>query len=157
MARSAEEKARIKALRDRLTEMTAAFCAAHLDAEHAALAGKLIDKLARKRQVPFLYGSVEVWAAGVVYALAQINFLFDRDAPVHTSPDEIAAFFGIAKTTASAKAKAIRDLLKLRHFDAEFSNARTAAANPFRNWVKIGDLVGPREWFEPDSDDEERP
>ena len=81
MPRSAEEKARIEALRVELTTLTAHFCEAHLDAEHAALAAELIAKMARKREVPFLHGSAKLWAAGVVYALAQINFLFDRDAP----------------------------------------------------------------------------
>ena len=162
MARSAEEKAKIKDVRDRLKEMTAAFCVAHLDAEHAELAGKLVDKLGRKRQVPFLSGSAEVWAAGIVYALAQINSLFDRDVPVYTSPDEIAAFFGCVKTTAGAKAKAIRDLLKLRYCDPQFSDARAIESNPFRDWVEVGGLIGRREWFgladsEIESDDEEHP
>jgi len=143
MPRSAEEKARIEALRAELTTLTAHFCEAHLDAEHAALAAALIAKMARKRDVPFLHGSAKLWAAGVVYALAQINFLFDRDAPVHTSPGEITLFFGVSKTSAGMKARAIRDLFRMRYFDPEFSNERIRAMNPFRSWViTLADLDG---------------
>jgi hypothetical protein len=135
MPRSAEEKARIEALRVELTTLTARFCEAHLDAEHAALAAALIAKMARKREVPFLHGSAKLWAAGAVYALAQLNFLFDRDAPVRTSPDEITGFFGVSKTSVGTKAKAIRNLFKMRYFDPEFSNQRIRASHPLRNWV----------------------
>ena len=143
MPRTAEEKAHIEALRVELTALAARFCEEHLDAEYAALAAKLIAKLARKRQVPFLLGSAKVWAAGVVYALAQINFLFDRQAPVHTSPGEIAAFFGVAKTTVGTKSKAIRDMFKLRHWDPEFSSERMRESNPYRGFVRINGLIVP--------------
>ena len=123
--------------------MTAGFCEAHLDAEHAALAGRLIDKLARKRNVPFLRGTVKLWAAGAVYALAQINFLFDEQAPLHTSPGEIIAFFDVAKRSAGTKAKAIRDLLKLRPFDPEFSSEHLQAHDPFKDLVSVNGFIVP--------------
>ena len=147
MPRTVEEKAQIEALRVELTALTAHFCEVHLDAEYAALAEKLIAKMARKRQVPFLSGSTQVWAGSVVYALAQINFLFDRQALVYTSPDEIATFFGVSKTTLGGKAKAVRDLFKLRHWDPEFSSEQMRAHDPYRNMVSINGLIVPLSWF----------
>jgi hypothetical protein len=33
--------------------------------------------MSRKRNVPFLYGRMEIWAAAIIHALGSINFLFD--------------------------------------------------------------------------------
>jgi hypothetical protein len=137
---TAEKKARIQALRVELTALTAGFCAAHLDDEHAALAAALVAKMARNRQVPFLRGAPALWAATVIYSLAQINFLFDRGEAVHTTPDEIAAFFGVNKNTVAGRAKALRELMGLRPFDAEFSNAQMRATG--RRIRNISTLIG---------------
>ena len=153
---TAEDKARTQALRAELTARTAGFCAAHLDDEHAALAAALIAKMARKRQVPFLRGAPALWAATVIYALAQINFLFDRSETVHTTPDEIAAFFGVNKNTIAGRAKALRELMGLRPFDAEFSNAQMRATGwQMRNMTTLISLgIQLQEIEEDDSPDE---
>jgi hypothetical protein len=65
--------------------MTAAMCQQHLDAEYEQLRHKLIAKMARKRMVPFLSGRVEISAAGIVYALGSINFLFDKSFPPYAT------------------------------------------------------------------------
>src|SRR5918994_5767178 len=68
------------ALRDRarqIIDVTDAACREHLDDEYGRLAGELVGRLARKRPSPLVRGDATIWAAGVIYALGQVNFLFD--------------------------------------------------------------------------------
>jgi len=124
------DKQRVQILQRQLTEMTAAFCRQHADAEYEQLCKKLIDKMARKRAVPFISGRVEIWAAAIVYALGSINFLFDPSFLPHASPDTICDHFAASKRTIAQKAKLIRDMFKLEYFDAEFSTEHMAKNNP---------------------------
>lgn len=110
--------------------MTAAFCQQHADGEYERLCRKLIEKMARKRAVPFLSGRVEIWAAAIVYALGSINFLFDKSFPPYATSDTICDSFQVSKRTAAQKAKLIRDMFKLEYFDPEFSTEHMAKNNP---------------------------
>jgi Domain of unknown function (DUF6398) len=70
---------------DAIVELSNAFCAAHLDQECAALCGELAAALARKRPSPIVRGQPKVWAAGIISALALVNFWYDRTQTPHTS------------------------------------------------------------------------
>src|SRR4051812_49232701 len=89
------------------------FCAKELNEEYFELSEKLIAKLSKKKDVPFVSGKPEIWAAAVIHALGSINFLFDRASKPHKTVDEINAFFGTNKSTVTSKSKQIRDLLDL--------------------------------------------
>jgi len=60
----------------KLIDLTGEFCEKYLDDEYAGLCEKLIKKLGRKREVPFVTGKIEIWAAAVIHAIGFINFLF---------------------------------------------------------------------------------
>jgi Domain of unknown function (DUF6398) len=126
-----------------LIARTDAFCKTALNDEYATLCARLIGKMRRKKVVPFATGRPEIWAAAVVYALGQINFLFDLNETPHSTPDAIADFFGTSKTTVGLKAKAIRELFKLRRWDGEFCTASMAAHNPFAMLVMVNDIIIP--------------
>ncbi|RZN37557.1 MAG: hypothetical protein EFT35_06005 [Methanophagales archaeon ANME-1-THS] len=72
------DKVLIEEKMQKLIEMTAGFCDEYLDEEYKHLCEKLIRKVPHKRNVPFLSGRIEIWAAAIVYALGSINFLFDQ-------------------------------------------------------------------------------
>jgi len=107
------DKQHLQALQRQITDMTAAFCREHADAEYAGLCKKLIDKMASKRTAPFLSGRVEIWAAAIVYALGSINFLFDESFLPHATPDTICDYFKVSKRTVAQKATLIRNMFKL--------------------------------------------
>lgn len=101
--------------------LTDALCRDRLDDECAALCRRLTARLARKRPSPLSGGRPESWAAGVVYAIARLNFLFDVSQTTHISADAIAQQFGVAKSTAAAKATRIETVLGLKAFEPELS------------------------------------
>ncbi|MGP8319414.1 MAG: DUF6398 domain-containing protein [Methanosarcinaceae archaeon] len=125
----------------RLVDMTAGFCDEYLDEEYEHLCDKLIKKMGRKRNVPYLSGNMEIWAAAIVYALGQMNFLFDKSTTPFASADDICNYFGTSKSTTSQKSKLIRDMFKMRYFDDEFSTSSVLKNSPYSNFVMMDDLV----------------
>lgn len=133
--------------KERLLELTKAFCDQYLDDEYWVVIGKLINKMARKRTVPFLYGRLDIWAAATIHAVGTINFLFDRSNQPHASVGDICAYFGTSQSTTTQKSKRIRDMFRMSYFDPEFSTASTAADNPLRDMILIDGLLVPRDMF----------
>jgi hypothetical protein len=124
-----------------IIEITDAVCKELLDAEYAELARQAVAKLARKRPSPLLTGRRGTWAAAVVYALGQVNFLFDRTQEPHSTADELSAAFDVAKNTMSTKAKQVRDMLKMDNFSAEFQRAGMIAQNPAIWFIQVDGLM----------------
>lgn len=100
----------VKQKKDALIKMTDDFADRYLDEDYKMLCRKLIEKMSRKRQVPFLSGRLEIWAAAVVYALGQINFLFDKSFEPYVSTTDLCNYFGTSQSTTSQKAKIIRGI-----------------------------------------------
>ena len=126
-----------------LIEMTASFSNEYLDEDYKELCEKLIRKMARKRNVPFLSGRIEIWAAAIIHALGSINFLFDNSFEPYASTDDICNFFGTSKSTTSQKGKVIRDMFKMNYYDQEFSTTYMNENNPFSKMTMINGFIVP--------------
>ena len=113
-------------------------CLEHLDTEYAQLCRRVIGKLARKRPTPLIRGDVRIWAGGVLYAVGQLNFLFDPAEAMHLSADQLSDLLGVKKTTMANKAKLLRDLIKLDRFDLEFTSKKIQESNPL-TWMVLID------------------
>jgi hypothetical protein len=124
-----------------IIQVTDEVCAKLLDAEYANLARQAIAKLARKRPSPLVSGRRGTWAAAVVYALGQVNFLFDASSEPYLTADDLSAAFGVAKSTMGSKAKQVHDLLKMSHFSTEFMRADLIAENPLVWFIEVDGLV----------------
>ena len=68
---------------EKLTEMVEAFCREYLNDDYKRLCLKLIEKMAERKSVPYERGKLEVWASAVIYAVSQINSLFDEENENH--------------------------------------------------------------------------
>ena len=143
MVRSEAEKAQIASIAEELIGLTGKFCDSVLNAECAELAEKLILKMKRKRDVPFLHGRPDVWAGAIIYALCQINFLFDPKAEAHTTPDQIAGHFGVGRNYVSQKAKQVRDMFRLRPWDPDFSTREMLESDPALRMVECDGAMVP--------------
>jgi Domain of unknown function (DUF6398) len=131
----------VRPVAEEVITITDEVCAKLLDAEYAVLARQVVAKLARKRPSPLLSGRRTTWAAGVVYALGQVNFLSDPAREPYLTADELSEAFGVAKATMGSKAKQVRDLLKMDYVTPEFMRADVADDNPVVWFVEVDGLV----------------
>jgi Domain of unknown function (DUF6398) len=135
------EKQKVDEQKQKILALVREFCAKKLNEEYFELAERLIQKLGRKRNVPFISGKPEIWAAGIIQALGTINFLFDKSFEPYVSVDDINNFFRTSKSTTGNKSKQIRDLLKLDRWNNEFSTKQMQESNPFSNFVMVNGFI----------------
>lgn len=130
---------------EKLIEMTSGFCQECLDEEYQGLCEKLIRKIARKRNVPFLSGRIDIWAAAIVYVIGSINFLFDQSFEPYASAADICGYFGVSKSTTGQKASVIRKMFRLEYWNKDFSTKRMAEDNPLANFVMVDGFIVSKE------------
>ena len=73
-----------------LAEMISDYCGRFLSEDYHTLCLRLLEKLCRKRPSPLLRGRRNTWAAGIVYAIAANNLIFDKSMPIHRTADELS-------------------------------------------------------------------
>jgi hypothetical protein len=126
---------------DAIVALTDAFCREHLNAEYEALCRKLTATLARKRPSPLTRGRPEVWACAVLRVIGWVNFLDDSSQTPHLKLTAIDRAFGVAESTGQGKAKAIRDLLRIRQFDFRWMLRRRIEESSMAWMVQIGGFI----------------
>lgn len=131
----------MQAVFEAVVGLTDAFCAKHLNAEYAELCRKLAAALCRKRPSPLERGKLESWAAGIVYALGSVNFLFDPSQDPHVSAGEVCARFGVSPSTGAAKAKQIRDLFRMLPMDANWCLPSKLEESPVAWLISVNGLI----------------
>jgi glycine cleavage system protein P-like pyridoxal-binding family len=60
-----------------------------------------------------LRGKKEIWAASIIYVIARLNFLFDKENEKYITADTICNFFNTKKSTIGNKATQIEDACNL--------------------------------------------
>lgn len=120
---------------------TDSLCRAKLSEEYAELARQMAAALARKRPSPISRGRVDSWACGIIYALGRVNFMFDHTQVPHLSAAELCEYFGVAKSTAANKAKAIDGALKIKMYDVKWSLPSQLAAHPTAWMIVVDGLI----------------
>jgi hypothetical protein len=126
---------------DAIVARTAAFCREHLNSEYEVLCRKLAGVLARKRPSPLPSGKPETWAASIVRVIGWVNFLDDSSQAPHMKLTAIDQAFGISSNTGQSKSKAIRDLLKIRTFDPQWTLPGRMDRNPMAWMIEINGFV----------------
>jgi hypothetical protein len=146
----------IRADAEAITHLTDGFSAEHLDEEYAALCRKLVGKLGRKRPSPLVRGDLRIWAAAVIYAIGKVNFLFDPSQKPHLSGDAISQLTGVPKSTLSAKAKLICNLLRLRPMEPELCRRELLEQNPLAWLIEVDGLIVDARTMPPEIQEEAR-
>ena len=130
---------------DDIVRLSDEYCAQKLNEEYAQLCRQAIAALCRKRPSPLERGSDSSWACGVIYAIGSANFLFDKASQPYATGQELADAFGISKSTAGAKAKQIRDWLKIDYFNHQWTLPSRLADSPIAWMISLdGFLVDAR-------------
>lgn len=128
-----------------IVAITHRFCAEHLDTEYAELCRRLVARLARKRPSPLVRGDTRIWAAGAVYAVGQINFLFDPSQQPHLSANQLAAHLGVVKSTMANKAALIGETVELGVYEPDLTRRSMLEQHPLAWLVQVdGFLVDAR-------------
>ncbi len=116
-------------------------CSEHLNDQYAELSRKMTAELCRKRPSPLASGRTKSWAGGVVYALARINFLFDKSQSPHMSSTELCKALGVSQGTASSKASTIMDSLGLMLMDPRYCLPDLLDDNPMVWLLSVNGLM----------------
>lgn len=90
-------------------------------------------------------GSLDIWAASIVYTIGTLNFLFDKSFKPYIPSSDIHECLGTKSSTISAKSRLIKDLLKLNRFNNEFSTKHVFDINPLNQLVIVDGLLYPIE------------
>jgi len=98
---------------DQIKEMIHSFCEEHLTQELEGYAVKLCERLGKKRIINIARGKKEIWAASVIYVIARLNFLFDKQNENYITVDTICNYFGTKKSTIGTKATQIEKACNL--------------------------------------------
>lgn len=126
---------------DQVVAVTDAVCREHLDGEYADLCRAVVGKLGRKRPSPLTRGDLRIWAAGVIYAVGQLNFVFDPAQTPHASADQLSEWLGVKKTTMANKARLVRDSVKMSHFDTQFMRRELVEASPMTWLLEVDGML----------------
>lgn len=66
-----------------------------------------------EKKINLSRGRKEIWAASIVYAIARLNFLFDRENSNYITTDTICNYFNTRKSTVGNKATQIEEVCNL--------------------------------------------
>jgi hypothetical protein len=147
------------ALRGRVSEILAICdqtCTEHLDDEYARVCRELVARLARKRPSPLTRGDTRIWAAGAIYAVGQVNFLFDRSQHPHMTADQLAVCLSVVKTTMANKAALINRTLNISVFEPDLITAAILEQHPLAWLVEVDGLIFDARMLAPELQDEAR-
>jgi hypothetical protein len=146
-------------LRSRVSEIlgiTHEVCSTHLDIEYIDLCRVLVARLARKRPSPLERGDTRIWAAGAIYTVGRVNFLFDRSQQPHLSADQLADHLGVVKTTMANKAALITKTLDLRVYEPDLTRRAMLEQHPLAWMVVIDGFLVDARTLPPEIQDEAR-
>ena len=126
---------------DAIVRLTDEVCDRHLNAEYRELARDMTAALCRKRPSPLASGQARTWACAVLYELGRVNFLSDRASQPHMTLAELRAAFEVSQGTASAKAHAIENALRIRSFDPAWTLPSMRDQNPLVWMAEVDGLL----------------
>ena len=102
-----------------IASLITSFCDEKLNDEYKELCLHALQKLCCQWNEPLAKGKDNMWAAGIVYAIAQnCNLIGNRDIfmsrpEFHLTSDEISSYFSVSKGGMQAKAKNIKEELSI--------------------------------------------
>lgn len=120
----------VQTMYDEITSISDSFSKEYLNEEYAEMARKMAATLARKRPSPLVNGQAKSWAAGILYMLGQVNFLFDKSQTPHLRADELCKKIGVSQQTASGRAQKIKQMLEIFQMHPDWTLPSRVDDNP---------------------------
>ena len=107
------------------------FCKEFFDEELTKYTFRLLTTISGKSQFNLARGKVEIWAASIVYVIARLNFLFDKESYNYISTDELCDYFTVKKSTIGNKASQIEKIYNIKLGDKKFTKPGIAKSFEF--------------------------
>jgi hypothetical protein len=126
---------------DEIVALCDKVAAKHLGAEYAELCRRMAAELARRRPSPLRHGQPRMWAAGIIYTVGKVNFLFDPSERPHMTAAELAAATGVGQSTMAAAFRKIMASLDLMPFDPEWTLPSKLPENPLAGMGTVNGIV----------------
>ncbi len=126
--------AAVRPYADQIVAVTDAVCLEHLNEEFAELCRKLVGQLGRMEPSPLLRGDLAIWSAGIVYAIGQVNFLFNRAQTPHATTAQLSEWLGVNGAVMKSRAQRLRAKVSADEFEKEFQTREMQAINPL-TWL----------------------
>lgn len=98
---------------DKLYNLTRAFCKEKLNKEISIYTDRLIGMLTKSDKYDVGAGKIEILAAAVVYVIAKLNLLCEKNNRDGMSIDKICDYYGTKKKTIETKAKKIESVCNI--------------------------------------------
>ncbi len=83
------------------------YCSEYLNSELSVCVSRLFDTISQNPLMDINRGKTEIWAASIVYVVARLNFLLDKESDNYISFDELCNYFNTKKSTIGNKATQI--------------------------------------------------
>nr|CRH06192.1 protein of unknown function [Candidatus Magnetococcus massalia] len=113
MARQSADSSSPQGRAEQISTLFAEFAEDILPASAASIGQRMAQQLAAIDPCPLTKGKAENWAAGMIYALAQANQLFQSEALLRLNASDLCEVMAVSKATVSSKAREVRQLLKM--------------------------------------------
>ena len=126
---------------DEIAAVIEPYCDQYLNGEYKQLCLAALEKLCRKRPSPLLKGRARTWAAGIVYAIGQNNWIFDKTRAIHMTSAQLVEPFGVSASTASSKAAEIRKMLEIDYFNWEWVLPSELEDNQMIWYVEMNGMI----------------
>lgn len=124
-----------------ITAVTDEMCHEQLTDEYTDVVRSLTAALCRKQPSPLLSGNLTVWACAIVHTVGGVNFLFGPSQTPHMTATDLAAGFGVSKSTVATKVATIRRLLHVYDLEPRWTLPSRLADNPLVWMVDINGFI----------------
>ena len=127
MEQNSDNKTKLSQIKELLEN----FCLEYFDEQLKSYSLILFKTIKKKSLMNIYRGKSEIWAASIVYVIARLNFLFDKDSDNYISVDELCDFFNVKKTTVGNKASQIEKIHNITLGDKQFTKPEIAKSFEF--------------------------
>jgi len=114
-----------------IKELLESYCSEYFDEQLKSYSLILFETIKNRSLMNIYRGKSKIWAAAIIYVIARLNFLFDKDSNNYISIDELCEYFNVKKSTIGNKSSQIEKNHNIRFGDKQFTKPEIAKSFEF--------------------------
>ena len=107
------------------------YCSEYLDIDVKSYVFRLFETIVQNPLMDINRGNTQIWAASIVYVIARLNFLFDKESEDYISFDDLCNYFDVKKSTIGNKATQIEKKYGIMFADKKYTKSEIAKSFEF--------------------------